>query len=659
MSIIIVEDELKDVHKRKKQKASLVKVKALGAYEWFDDELLLDGQGSPEQSPGEEILHASGKGGKISQEISSSSQELTNSPNQPSQKTEGIKMLSAEKKTENDHLDSFKDQDRSASIQFNEYKTLPSERKSTCEMVREEMFDTRKQHDSEIPESEQCRKSAFCFKRNGHRGRCPKGPFQKTRKKDQKQDLAAHKAQNVATAVRRFGPISEFSKIKQIQKRKPKPWFESIEDSATITESDHGDDIVHDSAINKYSRRIPELESSEPGEITKNIEDCEEGPAARSSHEEGIRKEKTGVTKDRLAVTEESKPATVSEEGGAHDKHIATEDPKSGSIHVSTESVAKYVKTAKESRPTATPDNVNSAAQGSQVNENATPKPSNKKSKENAIDSCFYTKTASTESVDTYCGQMRHEFNVLSAEYTVAFYGSSRTYPAGAWREQKNEYLDQLKLVQASLCRATPAWRENEKEEKADLKKRSKKLVGLQMVVGADKWEQSKSQMSSIQLKEGSSKIHGNGIFAREDLEKGVCICELLGEFLPLNEIQSRRSSYKSNPSAWVVRNCIGVGRGHLSHPDCYIYKVNSKWGIDGTQTGSLARFINHSCLPNCELKMVLDGKGLLHFCVFAMTKVLEGQEITIDYHHFGGGFTCNCGSDVCRSTLSFDVFEG
>ena len=58
-----------------------------------------------------------------------------------------------------------------------------------------------------------------------------------------------------------------------------------------------------------------------------------------------------------------------------------------------------------------------------------------------------------------------------------------------------------------------------------------------------------------------------------------------------------------------------------------YLFKLDHEWTIDGSMQNNLARYINHSCTPNCEAE-THDG----HILIFATRDITEGEELTIDY---------------------------
>ena len=58
-----------------------------------------------------------------------------------------------------------------------------------------------------------------------------------------------------------------------------------------------------------------------------------------------------------------------------------------------------------------------------------------------------------------------------------------------------------------------------------------------------------------------------------------------------------------------------------------YLFDINSKWVIHGVPQSNLARYINHSCKPNCEADV--SGKKVF---IHALKKIVEGEELTYDY---------------------------
>ena len=93
----------------------------------------------------------------------------------------------------------------------------------------------------------------------------------------------------------------------------------------------------------------------------------------------------------------------------------------------------------------------------------------------------------------------------------------------------------------------------------------------------------------------------GRGLFALEPIPKKVCIIEYVGETLTESELLSSRNRY--------------------------LFKLTEKNTINGWNKENKARFINHSCRPNCEIEI---RKGR----VFVMAKraIKPAEELTYHY---------------------------
>jgi SET domain-containing protein len=102
----------------------------------------------------------------------------------------------------------------------------------------------------------------------------------------------------------------------------------------------------------------------------------------------------------------------------------------------------------------------------------------------------------------------------------------------------------------------------------------------------------------------GRSKT-GLGLFATEIIDKGSFIVEYKGRRLPnkvADEIADRGSKY--------------------------LYEINNRWTIDGSNRRNVARYANHSCRPNAESDVTRQKKVIIR----AIKKIRPGEEITYDY---------------------------
>ncbi|QIW98325.1 hypothetical protein AMS68_003843 [Peltaster fructicola] len=129
----------------------------------------------------------------------------------------------------------------------------------------------------------------------------------------------------------------------------------------------------------------------------------------------------------------------------------------------------------------------------------------------------------------------------------------------------------------------------------------------------------------------------GFGIRACRVFAPGDIIMEYTGEIISEAECQRRMREIYANKQSY------------------YIMEFDQGLHIDGTK-GSMARFVNHSCEPNCEVRMVkVSGKPRM--AIFASDSgVFTGEELTYDYNfdNFGEARqVCFCGAASCRGSLS------
>uniref|UniRef100_A0A3Q9Y3H5 [histone H3]-lysine(4) N-methyltransferase n=1 Tax=Polyandrocarpa misakiensis TaxID=7723 RepID=A0A3Q9Y3H5_POLMI len=134
------------------------------------------------------------------------------------------------------------------------------------------------------------------------------------------------------------------------------------------------------------------------------------------------------------------------------------------------------------------------------------------------------------------------------------------------------------------------------------------------------------------------SAIHGRGLYCKRDIEAGEMVMEYTGEVIRCFLTDRREDMYEKK----------GIG--------CYMFRMDDMYVVDATMTGSGARFINHSCEPSCYSRIVtVDGKK--HIIIFALRKILRGEELTYDYKFpieaEDQKIMCNCGAKTCRKYMN------
>ncbi|VDD76828.1 unnamed protein product [Mesocestoides corti] len=136
----------------------------------------------------------------------------------------------------------------------------------------------------------------------------------------------------------------------------------------------------------------------------------------------------------------------------------------------------------------------------------------------------------------------------------------------------------------------------------------------------------------------GRSRIQGFGLFAAHDLEQNTIVIEYIGELIRLELANKREKEYES-------RN-----RG------IYMFRLEDNMVIDATMCGGPARYINHSCQPNCFTKYVnFDNEG--HIVIVTKRKIEKGEELTYDYQFDledrPSKIPCLCGAVGCRKWMN------
>ena len=116
------------------------------------------------------------------------------------------------------------------------------------------------------------------------------------------------------------------------------------------------------------------------------------------------------------------------------------------------------------------------------------------------------------------------------------------------------------------------------------------------------------------------SRIHGWGVYATATIPKNKRIVDYAGERISNQESLRRERRY--------------IQHGHI-----WCFKLTNRSVIDGGVNGNIARFINHSCRPNCYVE-IKDGT----IWIRAARTIQKGQEITYNYNTDGDGLIkCRC----------------
>ena len=134
------------------------------------------------------------------------------------------------------------------------------------------------------------------------------------------------------------------------------------------------------------------------------------------------------------------------------------------------------------------------------------------------------------------------------------------------------------------------------------------------------------------------SGVHGRGVFALQALAEGEVLIEYRGEVISWQEAQDRHPHDPSQPN------------------HTFYFHVDDDRVIDASVGGNSARWINHSCDPNCYADEQ-DGR----IFITALRNIAAGEELSYDYglmlearytKKLKAEYPCCCGAATCRGTL-------
>ena len=135
------------------------------------------------------------------------------------------------------------------------------------------------------------------------------------------------------------------------------------------------------------------------------------------------------------------------------------------------------------------------------------------------------------------------------------------------------------------------------------------------------------------------SSVHGRGVFARRPIRKGERILEYKGRRITEAEADARYPDDDSRPA------------------HTFLFLLEDGSVIDANFDGNSARWINHSCEPNCETEEDDDGR----IWIEAVRSIRPGDELFYDYNlvldepmtpALRARYRCLCGSARCRGTM-------
>lgn len=124
------------------------------------------------------------------------------------------------------------------------------------------------------------------------------------------------------------------------------------------------------------------------------------------------------------------------------------------------------------------------------------------------------------------------------------------------------------------------------------------------------------------------SAISGWGVYAAQPIAEDAYIVEYKGQLISQAEAWRREQRYLPRQRIWI-------------------FTIDERRARDAAYGGNVARYVNHSCHPNCYV----DIEGT-HIWIKASRQIRTGEELTYDYNTDGvAGIPCRC-RPRCRHVI-------
>ena len=156
------------------------------------------------------------------------------------------------------------------------------------------------------------------------------------------------------------------------------------------------------------------------------------------------------------------------------------------------------------------------------------------------------------------------------------------------------------KLLAKGNSRAS---RVNNRRYVADLNDQKKNLGGNTDIL---QFNQLKKRKKPVKF--ARSAIHNWGLYAMENIPMNDMIIEYVGEKVRQQVADLRENRYLKS----------GIGSS-------YLFRIDENTVIDATKKGGIARFINHSCMPNCTAKIITVEKSK-RIVIYALRDIAQSK---------------------------------
>ncbi|KAG6003870.1 histone methyltransferase set1 [Claviceps maximensis] len=209
-------------------------------------------------------------------------------------------------------------------------------------------------------------------------------------------------------------------------------------------------------------------------------------------------------------------------------------------------------------------------------------------------------------------------------------------------RFKKNGKDGSAAVLEAAKLAAEKIAKGNSRANRATNRRYIADLNDQKKTLGQDsdvfKFNQLKKRKKPVKF--ARSAIHNWGLYAMENINKDDMIIEYVGEEVRQQIAEIREKRYLKS----------GIGSS-------YLFRIDDDTVVDATKKGGIARFINHSCMPNCTAK-IIKVEGSKRIVIYALRDIALNEELTYDYkfeREIGSldRIPCLCGTAACKGFLN------
>lgn len=200
-------------------------------------------------------------------------------------------------------------------------------------------------------------------------------------------------------------------------------------------------------------------------------------------------------------------------------------------------------------------------------------------------------------------------------------------------------------MAEVNITRVAPdhvASQSNARDTRAKQRDHNSSLEKTQKVFGQAsdvlRFNQLKKRKKPVKF--ARSAIHNWGLYAMENIAKDDMIIEYVGEQVRQKIADLREQQYTKS----------GIGSS-------YLFRIDDDTVVDATKKGGIARFINHSCSPNCKAS-IIRVEGSKRIVIYAERAIGQNEELTYDYKfdremRSEDRIPCLCGTPECKGFLN------